>query len=281
MARRLGAACGIGALVVGLVVWGVHAATGSVGLTIAAIAALVAVTTAIGVVSGKGLARSYGVLVRRDQAVSVAASHELRTPITALRLSLEDLTLWPSTPTEVGDELGRVIGELDRLTEAVTRLLDQNREHLRDGAEEVDVSGVTTEAVERWSTTIGPSRAVSVDAPLPARVRIDTSTLGRVLATQLDQFDGDGAGDVAVEVAGLGRTVRVRVVDQSPPRFVPGVVHGPTTGKGPGEQLTLEEAGGLAESVGGYLVVEEAPTTCVSLILPAAPGAHLQPAPQP
>jgi len=56
--------------------------------------------------------------------MNASASHELRTPITALRLSLEDLTLWDSTPPAVRAELQRALREIDRLSTAVTRVLE-------------------------------------------------------------------------------------------------------------------------------------------------------------
>lgn len=56
---------------------------------------------------------------------AASASHELRTPITALRLSLEDLTLWDATPPAVRAELESALREVERLSTAVTRVLEE------------------------------------------------------------------------------------------------------------------------------------------------------------
>jgi signal transduction histidine kinase len=56
---------------------------------------------------------------------AASASHELRTPITALRLSLEDLTLWDTTPPAVRAELESALREVERLSTAVTRVLEE------------------------------------------------------------------------------------------------------------------------------------------------------------
>jgi signal transduction histidine kinase len=66
-------------------------------------------------------------MLERERDVAVNASHELRTPITALRLALEDVSQWPETPADVRSELERLVGEVDRLSAAVTTLLDARR----------------------------------------------------------------------------------------------------------------------------------------------------------
>lgn len=66
-------------------------------------------------------------MLERERDVATHASHELRTPITALRLALEDVSMWPGTPPDVTEELERLVGEVDRLAEAVTTLLDARR----------------------------------------------------------------------------------------------------------------------------------------------------------
>lgn len=271
MASRLGVVLGGTVAATAVLVWLVTTTLGTAGALVLAVV-LVAAAAASGVHLGSRLSRSHRELVRRDQEMSMTASHELRTPITSLRLALEDVTLWKHTPADVSTELQRAIGELDRLSDAVTTMLDQHRAEHRGDVPSLDLSGATTTAVDRWRPTIDPSRQVRVvTRPGGTSVRTDAESVDRVLATLLDQFDGSGTGDVDVDVTPVGGTVRVQVSDHSAPRFPPGVIHGPATGKGAGQRLTLEEAGGLAESLGGYLAVADAPTTCLALILPAAP----------
>jgi signal transduction histidine kinase len=71
--------------------------------------------------------RRLAMMLERERDVAVNASHELRTPITALRLALEDLSMWPETSPDVTAELSRLVGEVDRLADAVTTMLDARR----------------------------------------------------------------------------------------------------------------------------------------------------------
>ena len=68
-------------------------------------------------------ARDLDALVRREREFAVSASHELRTPVTALRLEIEDVASWPQTPPDVAEELSRALAELDRLSATISTLL--------------------------------------------------------------------------------------------------------------------------------------------------------------
>ncbi len=56
--------------------------------------------------------------------LSADASHRLRTPLAALRVRLEDLSLWPEIDERVRRELLASLAEVDRLSSTVDDLLD-------------------------------------------------------------------------------------------------------------------------------------------------------------
>ncbi len=93
-------------------------------------------------------------MLRGQQEFVADASHQLRTPLTGIRLELEELR--ESLPK--GDE--RIAGvdtgirEVDRLSRIVDELLILSRAGERESpAEEFDVAGATERIVERWRRT--------------------------------------------------------------------------------------------------------------------------------
>lgn len=91
-------------------------------------------------------------LRRHEREMAVHASHELRTPVTALRLELEDLALWPQTSPEVAAQLRASVAELDRLSTAISLLLDRSRDQRGHDARVVDVDAFVERVVLEWRT---------------------------------------------------------------------------------------------------------------------------------
>jgi len=207
-------------------------------------------------------------LVTHEQAIAVTASHELRTPMTALRLSLEDLTLWQHTPPDVVAELKHSIAELDRLGEAVTELLDRSETDRETPT--VDVASVTAEAVEAWRPKLAAGHDIDVEAPGPLLARAPVVTLQHVLEVMLAHITSRSGDGISVDVVRLGRTVRVRVSHDGARVLPTGVIHGTTSPEGTDGDPALAEAGAAAAAMGGYLGVEDSPSTCLVLLVPSA-----------
>jgi len=238
-------------------------------------AALVAGATVAGGVVGARLSRARPApdTATRDDAsrdrtapIAVTASHDLRTPITALRLSLEDLTLWDTTPPDVAAEIRRSIAELDRLSHAVTDVLGTQ---VSDGASEtVDVAEVVADVVALWPAPGGAG--IELGELGPVHGRGSKNQLEQVLKAMLRHATGRSSTPVAVDVAETGPAVRVRV-SYARPRLVPtGVIHGTTPAHDTDGDAGLAEAGAVAEAMNGYLAVEDSPAASLVLLIPAA-----------
>ena len=90
-------------------------------------------------------------LLRSQQDFVADASHQLRTPLTGLRLRLENLGERLRGDRAAGREIDASMGEIDRLSLIVDELLILSRagEHELPG-ERVDLRWATQRAAERW-----------------------------------------------------------------------------------------------------------------------------------
>ncbi len=205
-------------------------------------------------------------LVRREREFAVNASHQLRTPITALRLEIEDVTLWPETPPEVADHLNGVLGELDRLSAAIAELLEVARGR-RIPTAAVDLNQVVGHAIERWRARFtGADRTlVQVDqGSIP--VRVPPGPVAQILDVLLENAAAHGTGRVEVVAEDLDTHVQVRVSDEGTPTFGQEVFRRGVSSTGTGVGLAV--ASELAESMGGYLSLETGAPTRFVLRLP-------------
>lgn len=213
-------------------------------------------------------------LVRREHEFAANASHQLRTPVTALRLELEDLAMWPETPPVVADELGRALRELDRLSETVTELLALARGQRLAAVAEVDLAAVVREAEARWSPSVaGERRRISAstpDAPLPSLV--PSGPVNQILDVLIENALRHGRGPIALSAVDRGTHVELAVADDGPRPSDQGIFARATRGDGSaGEGIGLAVAQELATALGGHLLLAEGETTTFTLLL-AKPG---------
>lgn len=210
-------------------------------------------------------------LVRRERELAVVASHELRTPITALRLSLEDLTLWPQTPADVAEELQHSLAEVDRLSRVVTTLLQRGDDGRMGATVAVDLSVLAAQAVQRWSERAEAQGRRIVLAPSePTITRIVRAPVDQVVDILIDNALRHGHGAITLDAVTMGPYLAIRVADEGPRTFDTGVLHPSPTGAEAG----LTRAATHAESLGGLLAVGDVDTMRVSLVLPRPDAAH-------
>ena len=130
-------------------------------------------------------------LLRVQQDFVADASHQLRTPLTGLRLRLESLGERLGREGPDAAELEAAMREIDRLSLIVDELLVLSRagEHELPG-ERVDLGDAATRAVERWRRT-ARERSIELEAraaaspPTPgARRTISTARSTRCWRTR-------------------------------------------------------------------------------------------------
>lgn len=191
-------------------------------------------------------ARQIDELLAHEREVAGHASHELRTPITALRLELEDLALWPQTAPVVAAQLHRALAELDRLSAAVSDLLDREQERRHGTAVHLDLADLVFDVATASSYGDDARLRVEPSAPVPAL--LDRDTVAEVVALLLNDALASPDALVTVAVADAGSHLEVRIGSTRPPV--------PAAGSNPSleQPRRLAAARDLAGAVGGQVV---------------------------
>ncbi|HEY9308677.1 MAG TPA: HAMP domain-containing sensor histidine kinase [Microbacterium sp.] len=211
--------------------------------------------------------------IRREHEFAANASHQLRTPITALRLELEDLSLWPETPPTVREQLEHALREIDRLSDAISELLQLARGGTPGSDAWQPLAPMLDQAGNRWRPdSVARKRAIRVDASQVGSVNAPAPT-SQILDVLVHNALQHGRGDVTVTAARANGYVTVSVADEGPrPRGNAIFQRTPGRSTGGGEGIGLALSAELAEALGGHLLLDSSPTTRFSLILPPQPA---------
>lgn len=218
-------------------------------------------------------------LIDEQRSFVADASHQLRTPLTALRLRLENLQT--HLAADDAAELDVVIDESARLAALVSDLLQLARADQHPAPVDVDLAVLVAERADMWSA-IADIRDVrlALEAPEgPVRATAVPGAGEQILDNLLDNaINATPPGSTVTLSLTPGRTEhRIAVSDQGPGlsdadkqratrRFWRGDITVPGTGLG------LAIASALATASGGQLVLTDSAShgLTVTLVLPVA-----------
>jgi signal transduction histidine kinase len=213
-------------------------------------------------------------LVHGHRAMLADASHQLRTPLTALRLRL-DLLAADSAPAAAA-ELAGAQEEIARLSRLVDGLLATARaEAVTEQLEQIDVMDTVSERVAAWQP-VADGNGIKLLAEAPSspapRVALGAGHLEQILDNLLDnaiEAIGDGCGTVRVSVARSDVGTMLTVADDGPGmtpqersraflRYTTGSQNGTGLGLAIVHRLVTANGGTirLADTPGGGLTVE-------------------------
>lgn len=215
-------------------------------------------------------------LVESQQAFASDASHQLRTPLTALRLRLENAAADASDTAVTQQSLEAAIVEVQRLQTLIDGLLALARlEGSATALQEVDVDAIVAERVTLWSP-LAEERGITftVNVPRGLRVTATSDALPQILDTYLDNAIEFAPERSIIVLSALpaDSNVEFHVIDSGPgmsdaarsrafDRFWRGRADGSGTGLG------LAIAARLAEVSGGVVRLDAAPGSGIDAVL--------------
>jgi signal transduction histidine kinase len=197
------------------------------------------------------LAERIGDLLAAEREASADLSHQLRTPLTVLRLDAEGI--------ESPAERGRLTSDIDRLEQVVTRVIEESRAGSRRDPRPVrgrsDLGQAVRQRLTFWSVLAeDQGRVVSTTIPSrPAPIAVSPSELDVCVDALINNVltHTPAGSDFSVEVASaFDRRWTLVVADQGP--GLPGDTLPPRgTSGGSGTGLGLDIVRRTAEASGG------------------------------
>ena len=215
-------------------------------------------------------AQRLGELLSRERAFSADASHQLRTPIAGIRVTVENALMTPQSDARTA--LRNLLDPIDRLETTDDDLLDLARDTHGDRAT-LDIAKLLDDLENEWHGRLAASgRALRIETePDLTGPLVSASAVRQILDVMLANADHHGAGTVTVRTRRAPGAMVIDVVDEG---FGVDDTRTPferRSGDGRGIGLALARA--LAEAEGGRLVLERpGPGPVFSLFVPDDDG---------
>lgn len=205
-----------------------------------------------------------------EREFAADASHQLRTPLTALLMRLEEITMIDDLDA-VREEASIAIEQVERLNDTVATLLTRPR-HVTEAPQAVRVDRVLAELQRSWQPAYeSAQRSIHVTGERGVSVVATDAALSQILGTLIENSLAHGDGACRIDVRHSGISVVIEVGDDGPgvrPDLAPFIFDRGQSTKSSGLGLGL--ARDLAEGHGGRLELVRAHPVLFALFLSGA-----------
>ncbi|QVQ55049.1 HAMP domain-containing histidine kinase [Spiractinospora alimapuensis] len=221
-------------------------------------------------------------LIASERHFATDASHQLRTPLTALTMRLEELLNNADDPEIVREEGQGALEQAERLTEIVTGLLARARKTRQPDLVPLPLDSVLNSLADEWRPILASSgrelRITGEEGLTAMTIRAD---LHQILTALVENSSQHGAGTITVHRTSSGESVRIEVSDEGPgvpDDIAPRIFERETSGS-EGTGLGLALARHIAESEGARVELVDSRTPTFALFLPFGPPPSEPPGP--
>lgn len=220
-----------------------------------------------------GSAERIARMLTAERRLAADASHQLRTPLTALSMRLEEITL-TDDPDIVKEEATIALTQVERLTDVVERLLTNARDPRTGSAVSFDLDEVIKQQLEEWRPAYrSAGRAIVSSGKRHLRAVGTPGAVAQVLAALIENSLMHGGGTVALRTRVTGNQAVVEVTDEGPgvPTDLGARIFERTISGRNSTGIGLAVARDLAEADGGRLEMLQAQPPVFGLFLSRTP----------
>jgi signal transduction histidine kinase len=219
-----------------------------------------------------GSAQRINELLTAERDFAVDASHQLRTPLTALSMRLEEMVAAANYPDVVREEGAAALAQTERLAEVVGQLLGRARRSVSGAPALSSVDDIVAQQIVEWDPAFRRvSRKLEVIGEKGLFAYVTPGSAAQVIATLLDNALVHGAGSVTIRTSQTPRSVVIEVRDEGkgvPPELVPRIFERSVSGAPGGTGLGLSLARTVAAADGGQVVLVRPRPAVFALFLP-------------
>jgi len=214
-------------------------------------------------------------LLTADRELAIDASHQLRTPLTALSMRLEEMIASADDPEVVREEGTAALAQAERLVDVVSQLLSPARRVGAGSAGRISVDKIVLQQITEWEPAFrraGRKMVLIGESRLQAYVT--PGGLAQVIATLLDNALMHGKGTVTIRRTQSANSVVIEVEDEGngvPAELVSRIFERSVSGRPEGTGLGLALARTMTTADGGRIVLARRRPPVFAVFLPRNP----------